>query len=601
MKTELRLHGHINHQVEFVATAAGNRLSHHHFYAMEDGRVRFFSPGNELILTAERMSLRGTGGTLCSYMYGDKLPPADLIKDGVVNRLTLLAATGDRDGQLQWSDHHQAVLDYDQVFHQGHAIHNYFFFIHGLAGTSIQARQETLLRLLGKNLKRLSEPAQADDSKLATSILSQLPGDCTLYLIRLTHTRRLHFQQELRNLYYPDRAITDIRLKALADLAKELEISPSQQDRIRLDVIYRHRDNYRVADSYRKTLLSCAAQRRMTPAQQQQINRIKTIALRQQIPEILLQTLDQNYLAGLDPWPQEPGYIATARRLFDQLATGQELSNELVAELLVARQQARNHYDYRFNKMIEELHARLNGPQNISISNNVRQQFNQICLLFDAIDLTTTCINRIVFLDNHLPAETVIHRLFTSFQEFNRLSTGLFERLFFTNLIKISYIGNFGRRKLARLKQGLTAVTAGHLRINELYEELHFITGEEQHYRNILTAARVWLKNHNTSILNKKIQEDLYEALNQELGSSNMFHQRLNRQMFEKVLHDLYMEYLYLHELLPDIIHNGNQDLREDFFTNSGLDYFQIEEIELDYAQANNLDPDLLQRLQCSF
>jgi uncharacterized protein (TIGR04442 family) len=599
MKTELRLHGQINHQVEFVATAAGNRLSHHHFYAMEDGRVRFFSPGNELTLTAERMSLRGTGGTLCSYMYGDKLPPADLIKEGVVNRLTLLGATGDRHGQLQWSDHHQAVLDYDQVFSQGHSIHNYFFFIHGLAGTSIQSRQETLLRLLGKNLKRLPEPAQADDSRLATSILSQLPSDCTLYLIRLTHTRRLHFQQELRNLYYPDRKMTDIRLKALEDLAEQLEISPSQQDRIRLDVIYRHRDNYRVADSYRKVLLTCAAQRRMTSAQQQQISRIKTIALRQQIPEILLQTLDQNYLAGLDPWAQEAGYIATARKLFDQLTTGQEVSNESVAKLLVARQQACKHYDSRFNIIIEELKARLNDSPDIS--NRARQQFNNICLLFDTIDLTTTAINRIVFLDNHLPAETVIHHLLTSYQEFNRLSTDLFERLFFADLHKTSYIGNYGRRKLAHLKQGLTAVTAGHLRINELYEELHFITGEEQQYRNILTAAKAWLKTHNTNILNKKIQEDLYEALNQELGSSNMFHQRLNRQMFDKVLHDLYMEYLYLHELLPDIIHNGNQDLREDFFTNSGLDYFQIEEIELDYAHANNLDPDLLQRLQCSF
>ena len=110
MKTELRLHGQINQQVEFVATAAGNRLSHHHFYAMEDGRVRFFSPGNELILTVDRMMQRGTGGTLCSYMYGDKLPPADLIKDGVLNRLTLLGATGDRLGQLQWSDHHLSLI-----------------------------------------------------------------------------------------------------------------------------------------------------------------------------------------------------------------------------------------------------------------------------------------------------------------------------------------------------------------------------------------------------------------------------------------------------------------------------------------------------------
>jgi len=600
MKTELRLHGHINQQVEFFATAAGYSLPHHHFYAMEDGRVRFFSPGNELTLTPENMIQRGTGGTLCSYLYGDTLPPADLIKDGVVNRLTLLGATGDRHGQLQWSNHHQAVLDYDQVFSQGHAIHNYFFFIHGLTGDTVQTRQEMLLRLLGKSLKRLPEPAHADDSRLAAGILSQLPRDCTLYLIRLTNSRHLHFQQELRNLYYPLRKMADIRLKALDELAEHLDIPPAQQDRIRLDVIYRHRDNYRVADSYRKLLLTCAAQRQMTAAQQQQISRIKTIALRQEIPEILLQTLDQNYLVGLDPCAQETEYITTAGNLFDRLATGQEVGNESLAELLVARQQARKHYDYRFNRMFEKLKTRLNDPQDSS-SNRARQQLDNICLLFDTIDITTTAINRIVFLDNHLPAETVIHRLLTSYQEFKRINTGLFERLFFTDLHKIAYIGNFGRRKLAHLKQGLTAVTAGHLRVSELYEELHFTTGEEQHFRNTLTAAKVWLKKNTTNILNKKIQDELYEALNHELGSSNMFNQRLNRQMFEKVLHDLYMEHLYLHEFLPEIISNSNPALREDFFTNSGLDYFHIEEIELDYAHANNLDPDVLQRLQCSF
>ncbi|MFO7765142.1 MAG: TIGR04442 family protein [Pelovirga sp.] len=600
MKTELRLHGSINQQVEYFATAAGCRLPHHHFYAIEEDRVRFFSPGNELILAANSISQRGTGGTLCSHMYGDQLPAADLVRDGVVNRLTLLGATVDQHGQLQWSNHHQGVFDYNQLFSQGHAIHNYFFFIHGLAGDTIGARQEKLLRLLGKNLKRLPEPAQADDSRLATCILSQLPHDCTLYLVRLTHTRNLHFQQELRNLYYPHRNMADIHLKTLDELAEHLHITPLQQERIRLDVIYRHRDNYRIADSYRKILLTCAAQRRITPAQQQQITRISTMALRQQVPEILLRALDHNYLSELEPQTREAEHITTTRNLLSQLVNGPEFANESIAELLLARQQARKHHDYRFDEIIEEFKTRLDEPQDISNRDRVRQQFNNICLLFDNVDITTTAINRIVFLDNHLPAETVIYQLLTRYQEFSRISPGLFEQLFFTDLNKTSYIGNFGRRKLTHLRQGLTAVTVGHLRVNELYEELHFITGEEQHFRNTLTAARDWLTTNNTHILIKDNQDELYHALNSELRSSNMFNLRLNRQMFEKVLHDLHMEHVYLHEFLPQIIRNDNRALREDFFRNSGLDYFQIEEIELAYARDNNLDPDLLQRLQCN-
>ena len=601
MKTELRLHGLINQQVEYYATAAGCRVPHHHFYAMENDRVRFFSPGNELILTPEHLIQRGAGGTLCGYMYGDELPPADLIRDGVVNRLTLLGATVDPDGQLQWRDHHQVVSDYARVFNHGHPIHNYFFFIHGLAGDSIQARQEALLRLLGKTLKRLPEPTHAEDSRLAAKVLSLLPPDCTLYLLRLTHTRNRHFQQELRNLYYPHRNMADIHLKALDELATHLDIAPWQQERIRLDVIYRHRDNYRVADNYRKVLLSCVAQCRMAPAQQQQIARIKTVALRQQIPDILLLTLDRNYLSGLAPDIPEAEYITTTRNLLDRLASGQPLDNESIAELLLARQQARKHHDFRFDKLIEEFKTRLDDAQDISNNHAVRHHFNNNCLLLDSLDTTTTAINRIVFLDNHLPAETIIHQLLTRCQEFNRISPGLFDRLFFTNLHKSCYIGNFGRRKLTHLKQGLSAVTAGHLRVNELYDELHYITGEEQHYRNTLTIARDWLTTNNTNILNKERQDDLYEALNQELGMGNMFNLRFNRQLFEKILHDLHMEHVYLHEFLPDIIDNDNRALREDFFSNSGLDYFQIEEIEFDYAKENNLDPETLQRLQCHF
>ncbi len=599
MKTELRLHGQINQQVEYYATAAGCRVPHHHFYAMEDDAVRFFSPGNELILTPEILIQRGAGGTLSGYMYGDELPPADLIRQGVVNRLTLLGATVDPDGQLQWSDHHQAVSDYSQVFIQGHPVHNYFFFIHGLTGDSIQELQETLLRRLGKTLKRLPEPAQADDSRLVTNILSQLPPDCTLYLLRLTHTRNRHFQQELRNLYYPHRNMADIRLKALDELATQLDIPPLQQERIRLDVIYRHRSNYRIADSYRKLLLTCATQGKITAAQQQQISRITTKALRQQVPEILLLTLDRNYLAGLEPSTPEAEYITTTRNLLERLTTGQPLDNGAITELLLARQQAHKHHDYRFDKMIEEFKNHLTDPQDSS-SNTVRQQLNNICRLFETHDTTTIAINRIVFLDNHLPAETIIHQLLTRCQEFGRINPGLFERLFFTDLHKSCFIGNFGRRKLTHLKQGLSAVTAGHLRAHELYEELHYITGEEQHFRNTLTAARDWLKTNSTNILNQQSQDDLYEALNQELGTGNMFNMRLNRQLFEKILHDLHMEHVYVHEFLPEIIHNGKQALREDFFSNSGLDYFHIEEIEAVYARDNALDAETLQRLQCN-
>lgn len=591
MKTELRLHGHINPWVEYFATAVGSRLAHHHFYAIEDQKVRFFSPGNELILTPDQVIQRGTGGTLCEYMFGDELPAADRTRAGVVNRLTIPGATIAAGGQLTFTDYNQTTLNFTEVFNQGHAIHNYFFFIHGLDGDSVRARQEILLRLLGKTLKRLPEPGQCDDSRLATRILSLLPAECTLYLVRLSHAHNRHFQQENRNLYYPQRDMTDIRFNVLDQLAENLGITLRQRERIRLDVIYRHRDNYRVADTYRKLLLSCANQEHITSAQQEQISRIKTMALRHAVPDTLLATLERSYADRVCLSSPEPDYISTTRNLLNQLQAGQQPDNNQVAQFLLCRSQAHGRHDLSFDRLIATYQTAIKESHS----------FNYLYHLLDDMDTTTTAINRIVFLDNHLPGEAIIHQLLHRYRQFNKIASALFEQLFLNDLQKNNYLGHFGRLKLTQLKQGIGAVAAGNMRAQKLHEELHAISGEEQQYRSALAAARNWLQANHIDISDQQDQDKLYEALNHELHSASMFNVRLNQQLFQKIIHALLMEHLYLHQLLPDIIATKNQALREDFFSNSGLDYFQIEEIETRYAKDNNVDPETLQRLQCHF
>ena len=591
MKTELRLHGHINPWVEYFATAVGCQLAHHHFYAIEEQRIRFFSPGNELILTPDQVIQRGTGGTLCEYMFGDELPAADLTRTGVVNRLTIPGAAIDAGGQLTFTDYNQTTLDYNEVFNQGHAIHNYFFFIHGLDGDSVGARQESLLRLFGKILKRLPEPGQCDDSRLATKILSLLSTECTLYLVRLSHVNNRHFQQENRNLYYTQRDMAAIRLNRLDELAENLGITPRQQERIRLDVIYRHRDNYRVTDTYRKLLLSCANQGSISAAQQEQISRLKAMALRQEVPEILLSTLDRSYASRVYSSSPEPDYISITRKLLNQLEAGQQAGNDQIAELLLCRSQAHGRHDHSVDRLIEEYRATLKESHS----------FNYLCQLIDDLDTTTTAMNRIVFLDNHLPGESIIQQLLHRYRQFSKIASGLFEQLFLNDLQKNRYLGHFGRLKLAQLRQGISAVAAGSMDPGDLHEELHYISSEEQQYRSTLAAARDWLKVNPIDIFSNQDQDVLYEALNHELQSASMFNARLSRQLFQKIIQDLQMEHFYLHQLLPDIIATENQALREDFFSNSGLDYFQIEELETNYAKDNNSDPETLQRLQCHF
>lgn len=601
MFTELRLHGRINPYVEYYATAAGCRSAHHHFYAVEENRVRFFSPGNELILAPDEMLRRGAGGNLNEYMFGDNRPDADLIRTGGVNRLVVLGAFTDATGQLRLNNHNQSSQSYNEIFTQGHAVHNYFFFIDGLKGNSVREQQEQLLRLLGKTLKRLPELSHCDDSRLAAGILAQLPPGCTLYLIRLCHTHNRQFQQELGKHYYPNRNLDGARLNTLEALAAELGIPQSQQERIRLDVYYRHRDNYRLADHYRKLLMTCSARGDITPDQQHQLTRLKTLAVRQQVPEILLPALERVYAASTLQIANEPLNISSVRNFLQRLQYGAIVTNTELADLLIIRQQARKHHDYRLEQLIRNIRDELEQRITNGRSEVAHQQLSAILTLLKTFDSTATTINRIVFLDNHLPTADMIPSLVARYQTFTNIETGLFEQLFLEEIQQNNYLGQFGRRKLNCLKSGLSAVNAGERHPRDLYDELLQITREEQHYRGTLAAARDWITTNRVGASTKEEQEHLYRALSRLLPSGGTFNIPLNPELFQTVVHDLNKEHLYQQQLLPEIITTGNTKLRKDFFMNSGLDFFHIEDLEQSYVIENNLDPDLLQRLQSSY
>ena len=293
MNTELRLHGRINDEIEYFATAAGCRTAHHHFFQVADQNLRFFAPGCELILSPTGLSQMGTGGTFCEYMFGVDQPVSDLSKEGIFNRLILLGAGYNQAGELEISDRNFSEQSYEDIFLKGHAVDNYFFFISGLEDKTHQLQQEQVLRYLGRSLKRGANLNRQDDSQLAESLLAQLPEQSTIYLIRLSDTKHRHFQQEFQTLYYRDRTLSNSTQTALQELADNLGLDPYQQERIRIDVMYKHRDNYRIIDNYKKVLVECYLQGDINRQQNARLARLKTLALRNEIPSILLTALDE--------------------------------------------------------------------------------------------------------------------------------------------------------------------------------------------------------------------------------------------------------------------------------------------------------------------
>lgn len=598
MSSELRLHGEIGSEIEYYATVASNKTVHPHFFQKMDEATRLFAPGNELLLGADGLRQTGVGGTFCEYMFGVVQPLADLTKPEILNRLVLIGAVYDQEGLLKIGEQTKIELSYTDIFLQGHAINNYFFFVDGLPSGSHTEQKKQLLRCLGRTLKRSVNLNRQDDSQLAATLLANLPSEATIFLVRLTHTKNQHYQREFQNLYYQNRTLADNTQAALEELGEDLGISFYQRERIRIDVMYRHRDNYRIIDDYRKVLVACSQQGHIDRQQHARLTRLKTLALRNQIPQALFSALDEKLQPTLCRIDQEPEYTAIARDILHDLLLNKGIGNRDMIQLLFAKQHARQNHDNSFEQLLLESGQLFDEQIREGAPLSLLEDFSYIITFFDRFDSTATKMSKIAFMEDFKPDEEFLRNLLDSRQEFNSLVKGLFERLFFNNLLSSCYLGRYGRRKALCLQQGLEEIAASVSTITRLKAQLRVLDEEEKLYNTILTTAKERIRTRFSRYNNRAEQEELLQELNDELLVRGVISRPLDTDLFQTAIHDIKKEAYYLRTLLPQIIATTNHDLRNDFIHNSGLDYFYIEELEREYFILNQLDLKHLQQLR---
>ena len=68
--------------------------------------------------------------------------------------------------------------------------------------------------------------------------------------------------------------------------------------------------------------------------------------------------------------------------------------------------------------------------------------------------------------------------------------------------------------------------------------------------------------------------------------------------LLEEVITKIRLEAFYINQLLPRIIEEQDARLRNDFLSNSGLDRFQIEELESEYFEMRAFPAQLLDAIQ---
>jgi uncharacterized protein (TIGR04442 family) len=603
MQHEIRLHGHLDDTIEYMATAAGRDAYGRHFYESSGDMLRLFSPGNSFVLDRGDVHHRGNGGSFCEYMFGVDQPLADLAKGDVRNRLVLYGATFQKEGSLLFTDRTDGSRSYERIFFEGNAICNYFFFLTGSVSGSLREQQEGILRLLGKLLKRSPAVGEGDDSALVEEIFDLLGHRSSLYLIKLVHKKHKAYQDAFRELYLAHKEIPDREFESLQKLAENLGIDRYQQERIRIDVMYKHPDNRRIVDEYKSILIECNLRGDINKLENARLTRLKTLSVRNKIPSALFYTLDEmlrhDKLADLE----EQDYISETRQILEGLFLHQKqidssIDREDMIKLLEAKRRASENRDHTFEQILLETGKSCDEKIRDGADISLLENFSCIITFFDRYDNASATINELAFMENVRFTEEMLRSLLGNRKAFETLSRGLFRQLFFKGILENKYLGHFGRQKVRCLLKGIEDIEEGRQTFQDMLRDLNGITRRNHLYSLLLVHVKERIRNFYSRYNTRAEQEALRTEVAEELCNKGLWKGEIPQGLFRDVVVNIKKEAVYLHNLLPPIVAGRDTHLREDFLENSGLDRFYVEELEREYFELNNLDMEDLYQIR---
>ncbi len=610
MPKDIRLHGVTDNNIEYFLIAAGAEAHRRFFFNIDetgDGAIRVFSPGNELVLGPSGILHRGNGGSFCEYMFGVDQPMADLAKSEVINRLVMYGACYEKEsGSLVFGDRTDGTLSFEKIFFDGNALCNYFFFINSsyLDG-SPKEQQEMLLKLLGKSIKRSPAVGAGLDNTIIDEMLLLLDNShAQLFLFKLINRRHLEYHKLFEALYLKSKKIADEDFALLTALAAEQGIDRYQQERIRIDVMYKHPDNRRIVDEYKNILISCNRKGEINKLENARLTRLKTLSVRNKIPGALFYTLDE--LLKKDKKVvvlEESDYISETRQIMEGIFLAERqiesaIDRDDMVKLLFAKKNATENREHAFEEILLDSSKLCDEKIRDGADASLLEGFSHLITYFDRYDSTSSIINQLAFMENVRITEDMIRSILGNKHEFDILRSGLFEELFITGITDNKYLGKYGYKKLITLIKGLKEIEEKRMTTVELLSQLLVLDDEERTYLTVLGHVRERIRNFYSKYSSKIDQDALKKETTEELHHRKLISGEIPDALFNEAILTIKKEAIYLHSLLPEVIEGRNVTLREDFLENSGLDRFYIEELEREYFELNELDLDTLYQIR---
>ncbi len=602
MICDLRLHGNIG-PVEYFTYVGGADSYNTYFYEESTSSIRFFSKGNEFTMTEEGIHYKGTGGSFCEYMFGVEKPLKDLLKKDVLNRLIMFGAFLDENEQVIFTNDTEGKESFYRLFLHGHAVKNYYFLVSSNFKGDYKNRQKEILSSVGKFLKRTSFLTEDADIELLEGFISELKEpNSTIFIFKLINKAHWEFYKTFQDFYLKERTISTSEEFYLEELSQKYNIDRYQQERMKIDIMYRHPNNKRVVDEYRDILIIASATNSFSYPEFTRLKRLRTLGIRNNIPSVLFETLDDLLLAGIKIQEvEEPEYLKETRTILQSLffkdkTLKKHIIDEDIIRLIKAKQMALLQGDKGFEQILLDTVRACDEIAREDNDYNLLEEFTSIVTFFDRYDNVYNLLSQIAFMENVMLTEDSLRSLMGNKKEFDKLDNRLFDDIFIKELFNNKYITTYGRKKIMAISRGIKKISSGDASIKEVVDELKSINEEEKLYYQLHRALKERMRNLFPGIDSKKTKDKIREDISKELFEKDIT-KEIPKKLFDKVFLDLKKESFYLNHLLPHIINNNDINLREDFIKNSGLDRFYIETLEREYFEKRQLDQTMLESL----
>lgn len=608
MQKDIRLHGQLGNGVEYFVMVVGTEAYQRYFFniVQEKDELRIFSPGNEFIVGPQGVAYEGNGGCFCEYMFGVEQPTTDLSKPDIINRLVMYGACTE-DGAVKFSERTKGQQTYDSIFFEGNAVCNYFFFVHSQKlPRRLKEQQEELVRLLGKTLKRSTAVGEEQDDLLVSELFPLLQDPLAqMFIIKLINTRHKEYRDLFRNLYFRSKKIADDDFARLLNVAAGNQIDRYQQERMRIDVMYRHPLNRRIVDEYCSILVACNTRGEINTLDNARLNRLKTLSVRNKIPGALFSTLDELLKRGRDLQVahEEQDYIAETRQILQGFFLHERnidsfIDRDDTITLLRAKKRAVATRDHHFDQLMLDFSRDCDEKIRDGADPTLLGGFSYIITYLDRLDSTMSLIGQLAFMENVRISEEMLQGLVEHKAAFDNLGPDCFEELFLKELFDNPYLGRFGRLKMTTLLEGIERVQRDEQSVAQLHARLTAINEEERLYLLLLEQVRHRVRNFYSTFATKADQEALRKEVVEELKARKRIKGDIPDPIFQLTIQAIQKEAVYLQNLLPTIIAERNTVLREDFLANSGLDRFYVEELEREYYENNGLELEELYQIR---